>query len=337
MRPPYLSTLGLFVLAASVAFVGYTSEVPKLDPPPPLDGPTPWAAAALSESPSGPRLQDIFISHTGVGITVGTGRRIWRTTDGGRQWTAQRLSRPVGVGVAMREDGVGVIVGGAGDIHRTTDHGATWQLVESGVDEPLDRVAFISEDQLIAVGRLTILCSRDSGLTWQQVDSPPVYHFDLAVRAPVAVAVGGGGSIVRSSDACESWEAIDLGLDNMLRGVAFADSATAVAVGSDGLILRSSDAGRSWARIDSGTLYHLRSVAFADPKNGLAAGYYGTVLRTADGGLTWTPEESGTRTHLFDVTMDPGGVPFAVGWFDTIIIREPLVTGSRGEAAHVEN
>lgn len=237
----------------------------------------------------------------------------------------------------MRGDGVGVIVGGAGAIHRTTDHGASWKLVESGVDEPLDRVAFVSEDQLIAVGRLTILCSRDSGLTWQQIESPPVYHFDLSVKGHVAFAVGGGGSIVRSSDACESWEAIDLGLDNMLRGVAFADSVTAVAVGSDGLILRSSDAGRSWARVDSGTPYHLRSVAFADSKNGLAAGYYGTVLRTADGGVTWTPEESGTRTHLFDVTIDPAGVPFAVGWFDTIIIREPFATGSREEVAHADN
>ena len=107
-------------------------------------------------------------------------------------------------------------------------------------------------------------------------------------RPSICVAVGEGGTIVRSTDGGRTWRRQPSGTpDDFLYGVACPSPSTCVAVGGGGTILRSTDGGRTWRSQTSGTTNFLFGVTCASPSTCFAVGPRGTILRSADGGRTW--------------------------------------------------
>ncbi len=103
----------------------------------------------------------------------------------------------------------------------------------------------------------------------------------------VGVAVGVGGTIVRTTDAGASWAQITSGTTSDLRDAWFTSDATVFAVGAAGTVLRSRDGGASWVRLTVPTTDVLNGVSFSDTARGCVVGAAGAVLVTRDGGATW--------------------------------------------------
>jgi len=134
----------------------------------------------------------------------------------------------------------------------------------------------------------------------------------VATLAPgIAVAVGEGGSILRTSDGGATWEFEESGTTAWLEGVAFVNANVGLAVG--GGILRTTDGGFTWTA-QTATFLHLRGVSFGDASTATAVGDGGRILRTTDGGITWTPQDSGTFSQLFAVSFVDANTGWAVGF-----------------------
>jgi photosystem II stability/assembly factor-like uncharacterized protein len=140
------------------------------------------------------------------------------------------------------------------------------------------------------------------GQTWAPVPVPSQADLNsVAFISPnVALAVGAGGNILRSTDGGQSWTLVDSGTTETLNKVALAGVGTAIAVGWHGTILRSTDGGLSWQQqsenIDPAN--NFLDISFAGPV-GIAVAANGHAFKTTDGGARWTPLEiPGSSTSL---------------------------------------
>jgi photosystem II stability/assembly factor-like uncharacterized protein len=101
-------------------------------------------------------------------------------------------------------------------------------------------------------------------------------------------AVGTGGLIMHTTDACETWEIQHSNPNESLWSIYFIDDNEGWAVGW-GRIYHTTNAGETWETQQCpGVIGDLRDVYFLDSENGWIVGTYQIVLRTTDGGQTWT-------------------------------------------------
>jgi len=137
--------------------------------------------------------------------------------------------------------------------------------------------------------------------------------------ANTGTAVGGGGTILRTTDGGTNWTPQTSGTTNILYGVFFNDPSTGTAVGGGGTILRTINGGADWNAQTSGTTDTLRGVSFTDAINGTAVGGDGTILHTTNGGAIWTSQSSGTTEWLNSVSFTDANNGTAVGDAGTIL------------------
>jgi len=144
--------------------------------------------------------------------------------------------------------------------------------------------------------------------------------------ANTGTIVGGGGTILRTTNGGATWTAQSSGTTQDLQNVFFTDANTGTVVGSGGTILRTTNGGENWIPQFSGTNHFLSSVFFTDANTGTAVGGFsnpwwfseGTILRTTDGGVTWTAQSSGTTDILQGVFFADANTGTAVG-FSTVL------------------
>jgi photosystem II stability/assembly factor-like uncharacterized protein len=78
------------------------------------------------------------------------------------------------------------------------------------------------------------------------------------------VAVGGSGTIVRSTDNGSNWDNATSPTSNKLRGDVGFGNNTFVATGLSGNILKSTDNGTTWDNVSTPTASDLYTVSFSD-------------------------------------------------------------------------
>ena len=150
-------------------------------------------------------------------------------------------------------------------------------------------------------------------LTWRTLHPVPTADILNRVRwvdATTAVAVGDGGTIIRSADAGQTWTAVvekEPAHAFRLAAVDFNGAQVGVAVGQGGLIRRTTDGGVNWVTVRASTpttggydgrYAGLASVAFADDHTVVASDGSHVVLHSDDAGLTWTPADVGVGVGL---------------------------------------
>jgi photosystem II stability/assembly factor-like uncharacterized protein len=236
---------------------------------------------------------------------------------------------------------------------------APWPAVSADGERPApvvaikpDRIILLdidnTGDRLVAVGeRGFVLYSDDEGEGWTARPTPVTRTLTgVAFKdQQTGVAVGHGGSVVRTEDAGATWSQVQVeeaGTDSLL-DVQHLGGDHFVAYGAFGLYLDSTDAGRSWTRrtilgsastddasneaseppadeeeaefLDEGFDRHISRVIQVDSTLLLVA-ESGTLARSDDGGANWTRLES----------------PYEGSWFDALEIADGsvLVFGMRG-------
>ncbi len=140
------------------------------------------------------------------------------------------------------------------------------------------------------------------------------------------VAVGEGGTILRTTNGGTTWTSQPSGTANHLYAVFFTDANTGFVVGEAGTILQTTNAGVTWASQSSGTQAPLWAISFANHMRGIAIGVGfaaaspdsdGTRLYTTTGGATWVNRSTvtgGLRIALSGVSFLDSSTVIIVGY-----------------------
>jgi photosystem II stability/assembly factor-like uncharacterized protein len=190
---------------------------------------------------------------------------IWKTVDGGSNWTLQYYSGwwgMLGRIHALDEQTVWTAGGNQSpqlfatmsSSLRTTDGGSTWQFQDPGASQMFRSFSAFDSNHAWALSGASIYKSADGGASWTSLDPGFTYALDgLSVEdgnvawglINVPVVDGKQAIITKTVDGGQTWATQYSGATNYLLGVCALDCTTAWAVGEAGLILKTTDGGDS--------------------------------------------------------------------------------------------
>lgn len=186
-------------------------------------------------------MRGIHFLNPDTGFVCGQGEEIWRTEDGGKNWTEQvsgsywlrRFSFPTA--------DTGYCVGDGNTVYKTTDGGITWNYLQGNSTPNLTAISFLTKD--------------------------------------LGYVAGSNGYIARTVDGGITWKALNSGTStNIEGGLWVIDFSRIYAVGYNGVIIKTVNGGVTWTPDSSGTTEHLRGCFFFPSGKGFVCGYGGTLL-----------------------------------------------------------
>ncbi len=225
------------------------------------------------------------------GIAVGDAGVVLQSEDGGNSWERQPAFTPSALLDVNCGAGPQFIVGQEGLMFRREGDG--FEKLESGTDQ-----------------RLLAVASNEQGL---------------------AVAVGGFGTVLRSTDGGDSWEPLSFDWEAILNdflephvyAVDVSDEGVITMAGEFALVMRSVDGGDTWDVAHKGEA-SIFGMHFHG-QQGFAVGQDGLLLESTDGGVSWATVEVPTSANLLDVWFSDEGKVIVAG------IRELLVSNDGGD------
>lgn len=229
----------------------------------------------------------------------------------------------------------GIAVGDFGLILETTDGGVTWtKQAKSATDLGLFSVVR-RQGRCIAGGQSGLILASTDCKQWTAVAAATKARI-MAVNvnaSGVAYAVGGFGTLLKSTDWGASWQPIAMdwraltpgGAEPHLYDVHIAENGEVTIVGEFELILRSKDGGARWTTLHQGTR-SLFGIKVLENGEAYAVGQEGVILKSIDRGKGWTGLESGTQSILTGISAQVNGQVVASG------INTILYSGNGGKS-----
>jgi photosystem II stability/assembly factor-like uncharacterized protein len=246
------------------------------------------------------------------GFIAGEDGKLFRTTNGGADWTEQNLPVFRNAYSSCRVgNNLGWVSGEDGTIMRTTDGGITWTDQTSGIREDVYGSCFVDEYNGWVAGMTGIHHSDDGGDSWE-LQYQGWFNDICFTTLSHGWAVGPLGKIANTTNGGLDWNIQNSGVTEYLVCVFFSDSQHGWVCGRNGTILATTDGGLNWGPQTSNTPQDLNSIHFADNTEGWVVGNYGIVLHTTSGGEYWEPQEipPPVWTSLNDVFF----ISDQVGW-----------------------
>lgn len=252
---------------------------------------------------------DVAFADANTAIVVGadfasTDNVIYRSTDGGLQWTQVYQAPYANLSSGLTEvrfanAQLGLVPAGRSFL-RTTDGGTTWTKIDHGLtfsdgttayDRAARSVAFLDASTVVAVSSVNGLAN--------------------------------SAAMLRSSDAGLTWTtgAALTGFTQYLRGLSFANASTGLGtIGAGGgfppLLARTTDGGLTWTTLQvdaTQPVSYFESVRLNSDGTAVAVAGGGIIARSSDAGATWQWATSGTTKPLYCVTSPSTGVFVVVG------------------------
>jgi photosystem II stability/assembly factor-like uncharacterized protein len=260
------------------------------------DGGSNWVVRTAEEIPSGALISDMhaFDANTAFAITApssggASNNGIWKTTDGGLNWT--KYSGSIFTNTASFANHIyfwdanngyagGDPVSNKFEMYQTSDGGATWNVISTApAPQNADEFTYVAVKDVVGdniwLGTSTgrILRSTDRGVTWTAHNSP---------------ALDFGGVITSGSSASYS----------------FADANNGMLITDDNgfaVMYKTTDGGQSWTDIDPVGAWYYGDVAHVP---GTSNVYVTTGINSAapmgssysvDGGLNWIEIDAGEQ------------------------------------------
>ena len=249
---------------------------------------TSWVAAAAA---SGPLLLDA----TNVGnaiFAVGERGIVTRSLDGGRTWHAEEpIVTETLCAISFAGELNGWAVGHGAVILRTTDGGDRWSVQFTGPDSesPLLDVLALNNRHVIAIGSFgSYFETQDAGATWNQrfvLEEDMHLNRITATSDGTLFIAGEFGTLLRSTDQGENWDALSTGDDGSLYGILPLSNGTLLAYGLRGRVYVSKNGGDDWKILQTpGTGLIMTGIELAAAN---------TVILTGQGRTWWISRDSG--------------------------------------------
>jgi photosystem II stability/assembly factor-like uncharacterized protein len=233
--------------------------------------------------------------------------RIWRTVDGGTNWTTvcSGCTASTFTDIAFVP---GTTTGWAttqnGDIYATTD-GNAWSL-QTSTGNALESIDVVDANRVMIVGSVgQIYVTLNGGTNW--INRSPAndrYYFrDVSYRASgVAWVTSSRGAILRSTDHGVTWTAMSSRLEPTIIENAEATADTTLVIATTGEVFgTTTDTGATWQAATSPSPgSNWGDLAAADGARMWRVGTAGHVEATTDG-TTWSSQASGTTEALYGI------------------------------------
>ncbi len=293
------------------------------------------------------RLYDICFTDAQNGYAVGDRGTIWKTVDGGRNWTLTET--PVDCplyGVSFTDPMRGVAVGGfrkpflnkcEGVILKTDDGGENWTRIPTPFLPTLRRVKMENRSYGWAAGDSTAMSqgglfqTNDGGRSWSPLPgSSNVGWNDFRFLDPqTGAGLASDGSLRVLQGAVRESNHLPLGLRRPVALDVFLKSIPGAAngwlVGEGGLVLNSYDHGEQWQNAatplpgNAASLFDFQTV-FARENNVWIAGTPGSIVfYSKDAGRTWNTATTGITTPIREIRFFDATRGYAVGDLGTIL------------------
>lgn len=273
------------------------------------------------------RFDDVFFLNENLGWAAnGAYAAIYKTTDGGVNWTLQLAEQTPELpgnyyfrNVEFLNENVGFLgTLTANKFFRTLDGGQTWSLVTNFSTAPgaVCGIDCVGNSTVYGCGSYLsdgayLIKSTDSGATWQYIDMSAYAQCLVEVLfldENTGYASGrttAGGTILKTVDGGVTWtELYNTGLAGeyvwKLQVLGSDSNVIFGAVESVspflGKLVRSTDNGINWTSHEVPDT-DIQAVGFLTPEHGFMGGHSSPILETTDGGATWTENLVGSNLN----------------------------------------
>ena len=226
---------------------------------------------------------------------------VYRTTNGGRGWTRERVARVGGINdVSFATTRVGWATAGNA-VLQTADGGLHWTVHTMRAHDTMYGVQALTSRRVYAAAGGALLRSVDGGATWQRLTIGPLKRV-----GPVSFAnlrdgwVGGNRGIVHTTDGGVHWTT-QLAAGPTVNSLDTTGSQNGWAT-IGGVVYRTTDGGAQW--LPQATAPFAAWVTATGPASATIGGgsvypepFAGGLSRTTDGGAAWQP--SGTAADNY--------------------------------------
>ena len=170
----------------------------------------------------------------------------------------------------------------------------SWEVLnpQASIETP-SQIKFISDERGFILNEKELLSTNDGGETWE-IQQPVPLGLDMAFIGDTGFIVGRFGLVLKTTDAGDNWDEIDVGNTFTYQEVV-AVSPDTVYLLSRRNILRSFDGGTSWSMPEFPTNEAI-TMAFTDGLTGHVANGDNSIIRTTDGGANWTVRLASTQS-----------------------------------------
>jgi photosystem II stability/assembly factor-like uncharacterized protein len=297
------------------------------------------------------QLHDVQLVGSKHAIAVGEHGAIWKSADGGRQWTRLNCGFDISLrSVGFIDDQVGWIAGGdanpyagpdPGVLLATRDGGKTWQQLGRDLLPALAYVKFFDLDDGVVVGQPTpmapagIYKTSDGGKTWRGVqgDAPQGWKAICFLEAELGVVAGSRGRVsLMGGEQIYSSKLPAQGLRS-IRAIKLLPGDVGWLAGDGGLVLKTDTGGVVWESPETPLPEELsdgmdfRAVEVRGDKVWLAGSPGSVIWHSPDGGQHWDKQVTGHPVPLAAVKFSSDLNGIAAGAFGTI-----LRTGDGGKS-----
>lgn len=138
---------------------------------------------------------------------------------------------------------------------------------------------------------------------WYWVNpSPTGQHLTdvFFVNDTLGFVVGQNGTILKTFDAGDTWNARPLNTLRHMDKVWFCDADTGFIACDSGFIFKTTNSGDDWIQIETGIAGKINDLLFLDGQTGFIAYDNGHLIKSTDGGLTW--ETKIDTTQVWPIT-----------------------------------
>ena len=267
----------------------------------------------LAASPFGGHVHALAVNPQTDELFLGA-RPIYRSTDGGENWTAvegipksEERANITSIAVDPSDPQVMYATGHGIGVVKSTDAGKTWNSASSGLGGmSTEGFAIDAKDPgtlyawVLGTG---LYRSKDASGSWQRVDDGPKQQ-EIRTLASVNSPTGMGGiwlyagldtGVMKSPDCFCGWDRLpNEGLpEGRVYSVAVDSSDPNVLyAGLREGVFKTSDGGQTWSQVTDLVEDAVVTVNAAEPNEIYAVGADGTLVSSPDAGATWTKKES---------------------------------------------
>ncbi len=256
------------------------------------NGGTTWSYIPISMNST---QTDIKFFDDNIGIAVGTGYSIARTTDGGYSWQNIDLQGGTsGFGeLSLPEYPYGYAFGSK-VISKTIDGGLTWEPLNVP-DLFYNTGYFVSKDTGWTAGNGFIKKTIDGGQNWVNLYSSGGYFTSIFFATPDSGwACGSGKNVGRTTDGGITWIPVltgATGTNVVLYQLFFLNSKEGFVAGTGGYLGYTNDGGVTWVKQNANIGQPITSLFFIDSQTGWISGYDGFIKKTNNGGIITSVDE----------------------------------------------
>lgn len=223
----------------------------------------------------------------------------------------------------------GIAVGEWGSVAESADGGTTWSSLPPLGDTALLDVSCGGGASLI-VGQMGAIYRLQDGKYQPVVSGTDARLLGVGDNSKgLAIAVGGFGTVLRSTDDGRTWEPLAIDwqalindfMEPHLYAVDVSDEGVITIVGEFELVVRSLDGGDTWETMHKGEA-SLFGLSINDDGTGYAVGQDGMVIKTENGGESWSAVPVPTEGILLEVWSSPTGEVLITGIRNLLYSRD---------------